>query len=431
MLTDAVVRTAKPGRYSDAKGSGLMLEVRPTGGRFWVQRIMVAGKRRDLGLGSYPDTSLSDARAKALANREAVAEGRDILAERAAARAEAEAKAAGPAEAPPERTLSAAVTAWIAAKSPGWRNPKTGRQAREMLDNHAASIMARPVAAVDLAAVHGVLAAVWISRPALAVKVRGHLEAALEWAIAAGWRQGPNPALWKGGLRPLLARPDAVQRGRHHPALPWARVPAFMEVLRGEAGTAARALELCILTACRSGEARGAAWSEFDLGKKVWVIPAARAKSGRPHRVPIAPAAVTLLRSMMPADGRLPDPAGMVFANPKGVALSDMALLAVVRRMDAASAANDEGGWRDAEGAVATPHGFRSAWRDWCADHGHDRELAEAQLAHVVGSATERAYARSDVFERRRVLVETWCAFVTGEAAAGADAVVPLRRAGA
>lgn len=423
MLTDVAVKNAKPGRHSDAKGSGLMLEVRPSGGRFWLQRIMVGGKRRDLGLGSYPDVSLSEARARAQANREAVAAGRDILAERAAAKA----AAAAPAEPAPDRTFAAALDAYLAAHGAGWRNPKTARQAKEAMQKHAAALLPRHVAEVDVAAVHAVLAPIWATKAALATKLRGRLEGVCEWAIAAGWRSGPNPAAWKGALRPLLARPESVLRNKHHAALPWQRVPAFMAALNAEAGNAARCLAFTILTACRSGEARAAVWGEVDLAAAVWAVPAGKMKSGRAHRVPVAPAAVALLRGMLPADGSMPAADALIFPNPEGAAYSDMGLLAVLKRLDAASLDADEGGWRDEVGARITAHGFRSSFRDWAGDNGHPRELAEAALAHAFGDATERAYARSDLFARRRALMDAWAEHAAGAPQPGN--VIPLRRA--
>ena len=261
-----------------------------------------------------------------------------------------------------------------------------------------------------------VLAPLWGPKLETATKLRTRLEGVLEYAIAAGWRQGPNPAAWRGGLRPLLARPDAIRQTRHHPALAWEHVPAFLSALGRESGNAARALHLAVLTACRSGEVRGADWSEFVLEARLWSIPARRMKSGRDHRVPLSPPAIALLRSMLPEDGAKP-PEGLLFPNIRsGKPFSDMALLAVVKRMDAAAAGGP--GWRDSRGERVAPHGFRASFRSWCGDHGHDRDLAEMALAHTVGDETERAYARSDLLARRRTLMDAWGTHCAGEGAA-------------
>jgi len=370
--------------------------VRDTGARFWIQRITVGGRVRELGHGSWPAVSLSQARRKAEAIRDTVAAtGR--LPER---------EPVAPASAPAARTLRDAVNGYVAAHAPSWRGAKTAGQFKSRLERHAAALLDCDPAAITLDDVKAALLPIWTGKPVLAGKVRSALEHALEWAAAAGWRPaGLNPASWRGALRTQLAKPSAVTRNRHHPALPWARVADFLAALRRQPGHGARCLEFVILTAARSGEARGAAWVEIDFAAACWRIPARRMKAGREHVVPLPAPALALLRrqrAAVAADEKL------VFPSPSrrgGPALSDMALLAVIRRMDA-----DGNSWVDERGERITPHGFRSSFRDWCGDTGQARELAEAALAHALGSATERAYARSGLLERRRALMDAWAA---------------------
>lgn len=402
MLTDIKIKNAKPGKYSDGRGDGLFLLVRPSGGKFWLQRIKVATRYREIGHGSWPEVSLSDARRKAEATKEQATKGVDPAAARKAAH-----KAS-----PTGHTLLEAVEGHIAAHAPSWRGKKTAKLFRTSLEQHAADLLQRDPASITVADVQTVLAPIWTTKPVLAQKVRSRIEHAIEWATAAGWRQpGLNPAAWKGALRPLLAKPAKVTRNRHNPALPWAQVPAFLAVLKPETTPSARALELTVLTAVRSGEARGARWEEIDLDGKLWTIPATRTKSGREHRVPLSPAAVTLLEALKPGRGT---PEGLVFRNPDGEAYSDMALLSLIKRMDGRSTREGGKGWKDERGERITPHGFRSSFRDWCGDNGKPRDLAEAALSHADGTATERAYARSDLLERRRELMIDWARHCEG-----------------
>lgn len=417
MLTAVQVKAlaARDGRHFVGDGSGLCLLVRE--GRHgakearWVQRLHIAGKRREIGHGSYPHVSLAQAREKAKWAAGAVEAGRDPVAEKATEKA---ARAAA-ADAAGRETFAAALDAYIAAHSAAWRSPKTGKEVRSRLERHGKALMKKPVRQIGKTDVLDMLRPIWTTKPVLAQQIRARLEGILEWAKAAGWREGENPAAWRGMLQPLLAKPSAVTRGRHHPALPWQQVPAFLTALRTVDGLAARCLTLVVLTAVRSGEARGAAWGEFDLGAAVWVIPKERMKAGKVHRVPLSRSAIALLRSLLPEKGK-PDPATLVFRSPAGGAYSDMALLAVVKRMDAARMKGEGSGWRDEHGERITPHGFRAAFRSWAGDTGQPREIAEAALAHALGSETERAYARSDLFTRRVRLMNEWAAFCEPQA---------------
>lgn len=407
-------RARRDGTHSVGDGSGLALLVRESGKyRRWVQRITIGGKRRDIGHGNYPAVSLAKARAAAKAIQDDVAAGRDPLAERREVSRENTAATA--------RTFDAAISGYIEAHGAAWRSEKTRKFARLNLERHAKALLGKAVRDVSTNDVLHVLRPIWTMKPVMAGHVRARIEAVLDWAKGAGWRSGENPAAWRGVLKPLLAKPSSVIRNRHHPALAWEQLPAFLAELRDENGNAARCLELCILTACRSGEARGAAWREIDMAAATWTVPAKRMKAGEEHRIPLSVAALTLLRSMQCSHGGKPDPDALIFPNRDGNAYSDMSILAVLKRMDAARQQAEGRGWRNALGERITPHGFRSTFRDWCGDHGQPRELAEAALAHTLGSRTERAYARTDLFARRARLMNAWSAYCEGRAASADD----------
>ncbi|UPY39213.1 site-specific integrase [Sediminicoccus sp. KRV36] len=433
MITDRELKSCSRtvGRYSVGDGSGLSLLVRDSAKRApveggggegdddkrkqWVQRITVAGKVREIGHGAYPAVSLAKARAAAKKVVEEVKGGADPLAQRR--------DKEGAAKAAIVQTFDAALTAYIEAHGAAWRSEKTRTAARVDMERHASSLLPKPVRDIRVSDVLAVLQPIWNTKPIMAQRVRARMEAILDWAKGAGWRSGENPAAWRGGLKPLLAKPSSVVRNRHHPALSWAEVPTFLAELRDENGNAARCLELCILTAVRSGEARGAIWGEFDLAGAIWTIPAGRMKAGEAHRVPLSAPALALLRAMLPA-GDPPKPEAVTFPNRDGGVYSDMSILAVVKRMDDARSKAGGAGWRDDAGQRITPHGFRSTFRDWCGDQGHPRELAKAALAHATGSRTERAYARTDLLARRARLMDAWAAFCEGRAV---EEATPLR----
>jgi integrase len=403
MLTQTRVEKAPPGRYSDGKGSGLILEVTATGRRRWSQRIRVGGRVHEFGLGTYPEVGLAKARELAQATRAKALE---------AAQAGIDPVAARKAPAQGKRTVADTLTAWLAAHGPAWRGKRTARLARSSIERHAARLLTRPVEAVTLSEVRDVLAPVWSTAPVMAVRLRGFIEAIFDYAAAAGWRTAPNPAAWRGGLKPLLAKPSLVHQPRHHSALPWQTMARFMAALRDQPGMSARALELIALTACRSGEARGARWEEFDFVAAIWSVPAVRTKTGKAHRVPLPADVVAMLRSLptMSVGGR-------VFPARTGDGVvTDTGLLKLFRRMDRADRAAGGPGYRDEGGRAASVHGLRATFRNWCGDTGQPRELAEAALSHSVGNATERAYARTDLLERRRTLMAAWADACAGHA---------------
>ena len=380
-----VSRLAVPGLHFVGGVAGLALQVQPSGARSWVLRLSVAGKRREMGLGGFPDVTLADARRRAREEREKADKGVDPIAERKAAanllRVEL-AKAF---------TFKSAALAYIEAHEPGWRNAKHGEQWRNTLESTYPTIGDLQVRDVALPHLLAVLQPIWRTKTETASRLRGRIESVLDWATARGYREGLNPARWKGHLDHLLPSPRKIMKTGHHAALPVAEVGAFMQLLHAQQGSGARALEFAILTAARSGEVRGARWAEIDLDAATWTVPAERMKAHKEHRVPLSEAAVTLLRS-------LPRIAGtdLVFPAPRGGQLSDMSLVAVTRRME----------------VKAVPHGFRSTFRDWCAERtNYPREVAEMALAHAIGDKVEAAYRRGDLFEKRRRLMKDWAAF--------------------
>ncbi|MBO0736608.1 MAG: site-specific integrase, partial [Alphaproteobacteria bacterium] len=291
-----------------------------------------------------------------------------------------------------------------------WRNPKHRQQWRNTLGYYVLPAIGElPVAAVDTGAVMKILEPLWRDKTETASRVRGRIESILDYAKARGWRDGENPARWRGHLDHLLPKRGKVQRVEHHDALPWRECGGFVQRVRQHDAMSARCLEFLILTTSRSGEARGARWSEIDLDDAVWTVPGERMKAGREHRVPLSDAALDVLRTMAALGS---EPGELVFPGMKnGRPLSDVALAKAVVA---------------AGGNGATVHGFRSTFRDWCAEStNHPRELAEAALAHTLKDKVEAAYQRGDLLEKRRRLMADWAAFCAKPAVAGE--VVPLR----
>lgn len=370
----------EPGRYGD--GGGLYLLVRPGPEKRWVLLYRHGGKRREMGLGPLQTVSLARARELAAEARQVLAGGADPI----------EVRRAPPADAAPRPTTFGDVaTRYMADREPTWRNAVHRRQWRQTLEVQAANIWRMPVADVDTEAVLGALRPLWHEKPETARRLRGRLERVLDAARVAGHRQGENPARWRGHLDVLLPKAPRLSRG-HHPALPYAEMPAFLIKLRARPALAARALEFLILTAARSGEVRGMTWGEVDLDAALWTVPRERMKAKRAHRVPLSTAALDLLRALPSGE-----PSAIVFPHASGGPLSDMVLLMLLRRI----------GQPD-----LTAHGFRSSFRDWAAEEtDHPREVIEAALAHLVGDETERAYRRGDALAKRRHLMADWAAF--------------------
>lgn len=397
-LTDRTVQGAKPGRHMDGTVRGLSLLVKATGGRSWVLRFQHEGSRHDMGLGPYPELSLSKAREMALDHRRLLKVDKvDPLAARRAAEAEAARAAAQ------VLTFRAAGDALIESKRPGWRNAKHAWQWENTLKELAYPKLGDlDVQAVDTVAVVGVLQPIWAKKTETASRLRQRIEATLDYASALGRRTGDNPARWKGHLDHLLPKPSKVKTEEHQPALDWREAPAFMVELAKRGGAAPKALAFAILTAARSGEVRGMTWAEVDDEAKVWIVPGARMKAGKEHRVPLTPAALALLGDRGKAEALVfPSPQGGKPASDKPLSakpLSDMALMATLRRMG--------------RGDI-TAHGFRSTFRDWAGEAtSHPREVVEAALAHGLKDKAEAAYARGDLLAKRRALMSDWAAFL-------------------
>jgi len=417
----ALLAAGGPGRHAD--GGGLYLHVTGEGMAKWSLRYMVAGRAREMGLGRYDaepknGVTLAAARIRARAARTKLDSGDDPLAlreaEEAARRtAEAERQAAAMTVSP-ERTFRGAFDAWLEAHGPAMRTERQRRLAKALMENHAFPALAeKPVAAITTADMHKVLEPIWRKLPETAFRVRLRCEAVFGWAKAAGWREAANPAIWKDNLAPLLGKQGVVARVQHHAALHWRDVPAFMRRLEAQNSASALALRWVILTAARTGEALGATWAEIDraaAGGPVWVVPESRMKMGAEHRVPLSSAALAVLEAVAPLRAADATGGGFLFPGRAGVrggiiaggradavsgGLSNMALLTLLRRMDVAD--------------QTTVHGFRSTFRDWVAECTATPEaVAESALAHLVGSEARRAYARSDLLEKRRALMQAW-----------------------
>ncbi|WP_417807085.1 tyrosine-type recombinase/integrase [Thioclava sp.] len=405
-LSAAFVRTVRePGKYHDGGGLGLILRVETSGSRRWVQRIVVLGRRREIGLGSPPVVTLAAAREAALENKRTAQAGEDPLALRRHSRAFI--------------TFATAAEHAIAAKSGEFRSDKHLKQWRSTLDTYALPVLGSlPVGQVNTADVLRVLQPIWKEKTETASRLRGRIEAVLSWATAAGHRDGENAARWKGNLSELLAKPRRIANTVHHPALASSDTSAWYASLQRRNGTAAQALEFLALTAARSGEVRGMTWAEVDFENSVWIVPAGRMKARREHRVPLTARARVLLQRMSEAkEFGVHDKASIVFAAPRGGTLSDMSISAVMKRMHEAEINAGRVGWIDrASGRPAVPHGLRSTFRDWAAELGYPRDMAEMALAHDVGSVVERAYRRSDMLERRRAMMSKWADFLEGDA---------------
>jgi integrase len=390
-------------------GGGLYLRISGTGAKSWVFRFQLDGKRRDMGLGPFPDISLAEAREKATTNRKQRHEGIDPLNAKVVLRqAQRLAAVKG-------RSFREVAEEFIVRNEAAWHNAKHRQQWRNTLATFVyPSLGELSVDTIDAGLVVQVLDPIWATKPETASRVRGRIEAILDADTVRGFRQGPNPAQWKGNLAHILPPRAKVRKVAHHAALPFDDMPDFLAALRGRQGVAARALEFAILTAARTGEALGARWSEIDLAAKVWTVPAERMKAGREHRVPLSDAALDVLEKVRPLavvkDGAL-DPTAPAFPGPRrALPLSNMVFLMLLRRMK-----------RD----DLTAHGFRSTFSDWAAERtAYPREVAEMALAPTVENKVERAYRRGDLFDKRRRLMVDWAGFC--EAPAAGD-VVPLR----
>lgn len=405
-LTPLAVKSAKPGRHAD--GNGLQLLVKDTGARSWVYRFMLNGKSRDIGLGPAAGAdavSLANARLEATALRLKVKSGIDPIAERD--KIAADAAAAAQAAKVAAVTFKEVAENHITANEDSWRNAKHRQQWRNTLATYAYPVIGDlPVASVETSHLVRILDPIWREKPETASRLRGRIETILDAAKTLGYRKGENPALWRGHLAQIFpvvskakaARNRKLDRSGHHKALPYAGMPGFMEALGTRAAVAARALEFLVLTAARTSEVLGATWSEIDLDEGVWTVPADRMKAGKEHRVPLSPAALAALEAVKDLDSPY------LFPGTRGGQLSTMAMAMLMRRME----------------VDATPHGFRSSFRDWASERTNfAHEVCEMALAHAIPNKSEAAYRRGDLFVKRRRLMEAWASYCGTPSAAG------------
>jgi integrase len=397
----AVTKAKVKGMLAD--GGGLYLQVGDGRAKSWIFRFKRSGAERWMGLGSAGEVSLADAREGAAACRRQLRDGVDPLASREAIRGQANAEAAK------AITFKQCAEKYIDAHRSAWRNAKHAAQWSTTLATYAEPVLGElSIAAIDTGRVLAVLEPIWTTRAETARRLRGRIEAVLDWATARGYRQGENPARWRGHINKLLPARSRARAVQHHPALPYDELAAFMAMLRAEDGVAAKALEFLILTVGRTGEVIGAEWPEIDFKAKAWNVPGERMKSSRPHRVPLSAPAIAVVEALRGRDAKIVFPGG----KPKHP-LSSMAMLALLERMG-----------RD----DLTVHGFRSTFRDWAAERtNYAREVAEMALAHAIGDKVEAAYRRGDLFEKRRRLMDEWGRYCSATKARGA--VVPMRHA--
>jgi integrase len=395
LTTAQVERLRERGRY--ACGAGLYLQVTSGGSRSWLFRYQRNNKTREMGLGPYPVVTLAAARDLVLDHRRALHAGRDPLEER---------RAAARALMTSATTFDDVRDEYVEAHKPAWRNPKSAAQWTASLQTYVSPVFGtRQASSITVNDVLAVLTPIWSTKTVTARRIRGRVEVILDYAKARGLREGENPARWRGGLDHLLPAAGKLVKVKHYPALPPDALCGVMRALARMAGVAPMAVRFIVLTAARASEvvgdnrAAGATWDQIDLQRAVWALPAERTKSNREHRVPLSAQALAVLKEAaeIQQDDRVFP--GVVRDRP----LSLTSLLNALR---------------SAGGGSATIHGLRSTFRDWASEHAHaPRELAEAALAHAVGDATERAYARSDMLERRRELMQRWGSYACGAAA--------------
>ena len=374
-------------RYPEGTIAGLMLNVKPSGAKSWVLRVTVGTKRKDIGLGGYPEVGLAAARERARQTKDEIRKGVDPVADRKAKQTAI------------VWTFKTCALAYIEAFKPSWKNAKHGQQWENTLETYVYPHFGdKHVKDVDTEDITKAIRPLWATKNETMVRVRNRIELVLSWAAAQGYRpKGFNPATWRGHLDQVLPKPSKVNKRTSFEAMPIDALYGFMRQLADVQGTSARCLEFTILTACRSGEARGALWSEIDLDAGTWSIPKERMKAGRPHRIPLSDAAIKLLTALpqfKDSDGNDID---LVFPGLGGEKpLSDMSLTACMRRMK----------------LTAVPHGFRSTFTDWCAERtAYPSEVREMALAHAIGNDTEAAYRRGDLFDKRRNLMNDWAKF--------------------
>lgn len=385
--------------------SGLLMQITPNGGRTWLLRTTVGGRRREIGLGGFPDVTLAQARERAREAKDQIRQGIDPIEERRTVKAAlATAQRRG-------LSFADATDRYLAAKLDAFKNPKHRDQWRNTLQTYAmpelGAILVNDITVQD---VLRVLKPIWQTKTETASRLRGRIEAVLSWATVSGHRDGDNPARWAGNLKELLPAPSKIAKKENHPAVQIGDAPRWFSALRKREGMGPRALEFAALTAVRSKEVRGAVWEEIDLKAGMWVIPALRMKMNREHRIPLTHEAIEIL-SALPRVENNP----LIFPAPRGGQLSDMTLSQAMKRLHAADIAQGGPGFVDRVSMrPAVPHGLRSTFRDWVAEDTHfPGDMAEVALAHRISNAVEASYRRGDMVEKRRALMSAWADFLT------------------
>ena len=388
----SINRLKEPGLWAVGGVAGLYLHVNARGARSWILRVVVGDKRRDMGLGGYPDIGVADARQKAREARLKIEQGVDPILLRKQAKSELMALQAT------DKTFEQAAGEYIKIHAESWSNDKHRKQWERTLTAYAFPVVGKlSLRHIRQEHILKILEPIWTTKTETATRVRGRIESILDWAKVKGLRSGENPAAWKGHLDHMLPAPTRLKNVEHLAAVPVRDMPGFMVKLREAAGTAAQALEFLILTAARSGEVRGITWQEVSLEDALWVVPAERMKMKKEHRVPLSDRALSILKSQPRIDEN-----PLVFPALRGSQMSDATMSAVLKRM----------------GIDATVHGFRSSFRDWCGDYtNYPRDLAEQCLAHGADDPVEAAYRRGDALERRREIMNEWSKFVAGHQA--------------
>lgn len=383
-----VSRLKVPGFISVGTPPGLSLQITPTGARSWILRVKVGSKRRDMGLGAYPGVSLAEARKKAREAREAIEQGHDPILIRERAQSLLRAKQASIV------TFETAARTYIKSKAPEWKGTKNLTQWTSSLENYAFPVIGKlHVQDINDAHILKILEPIWHEKTETAVRVRGRIENIIDWATAKKYRTGENPARWRGHLDKLLPSPGKITPVKHFEAVAVDDVPAFYSALKKRIGTAARILEFTFLTVARSANSRGATWSEIDFDKALWTIQPEKMKAKKLHRVPLSEAAIRILLEQPRFEG-----CDLVFVSPRGKQFSDMAMTSVMRRM----------------GLEAVPHGCRSTFTDWAADRtDYPVEMAKMAKGHPVSDATEAAYRRGVMLQKRYKMMEDWASFLS------------------
>lgn len=374
-------------------GDGLYLRVKSPGSASWLYRYRTNGKLRDMGLGAYPAVTLAEARDLATDARKLAKTGTDPLEARKRSRAELaveQRRAAALAT-----TFESVAQDYIDSQRAGWKNAKHASQWSNTLATYAFPVIGDlPPNEITTEHLLKILRPIWTQVPETASRVRNRIELVLDAAKAVGLREGENPARWRGHLDKLFPKRSKVSRVVHHPALPWQEAPAFITELRNHNSLSHRALEMTILTCCRTSEVLDARWDELDLNEGIWTIPEERMKAGKSHRVPLT----SPLRSLLESLNRIDDSPFLFPGQKEGQSLSNMSMLMTLRRM----------GYKH-----ITVHGFRSTFRDWAAENtAHPRDVCEQALAHTLESSVESAYRRGDMFEKRRKLMEDWAQYL-------------------